>query len=224
MHFFHDGLKPTPAEVQLLRNKLVHGIINAAEAAVFLRFSSSATAPPGTLTDQIEAWDALCRSVSIPCEPLHLAVPDFVDGFERLIIVPEQITLHQVITLLKRNMDVWVHPEIRDELDGMDLQNRRFDHGSYTIWVREGCEAERELEHNQVPTITLMERLLLGLLRFKQSGEQLDVIGGTLCSGTRTSSGRIPYVEWSDEDTQLAISTRSDTAPASLVRPRQVII
>lgn len=219
---FRDDLTSSAPELQNLRNKLSNGTINAGEAETFLRIG-----PPFTqvaLVDQVNAWDALFRSISIPCDCSKIELPTPVDGFDRLIIVPEEITLPKIVTELERHMDVWVHPDLQDDLDATALQRRRDGPKSYAVWVRDDPEADREFIHDGMLTITLAERLLLGLLRIKQSNTQLDITGGTLCSGSRTSAGRIPYVEWSDEDCQLAISTRSETAPTTLIRPRQVIV
>lgn len=49
--------------------------------------------------------------------------------------------------------------------------------------------------------ITLRERLLLELAYYNETGNHLDVVGWTLCSGSRRSGGDVPDVCW-DPGTQ----------------------
>jgi hypothetical protein len=77
--------------------------------------------------------------------------------------------------------------------------------------------------------ITLRERLLMEILYFKETGKHLDIIGWTICSGSRYSDGDVPgvyfnpsndgvYVFWYDlDDSGATGGLRQAVSPSSLL-------
>lgn len=72
--------------------------------------------------------------------------------------------------------------------------------GSYAIRVRNRVEADEENEglsaiviaKRKIITMTLPERVVLGLFYYWKTGKHLDIQNWTLCSGSRDSDGCVP--------------------------------
>jgi hypothetical protein len=83
--------------------------------------------------------------------------------------------------------------------------------GHYAIWVRDRVEADEELKNKSAndlkeastPGNTLLERLLLELKYFKETGKHLDIENWTLCSGSRDSDGCVPGVGWYGDEMRV---------------------
>ncbi|MBI2033910.1 MAG: hypothetical protein HYT13_02315 [Candidatus Liptonbacteria bacterium] len=81
----------------------------------------------------------------------------------------------------------------------------------YCIWVRDRVEADEELKNKSandlkrenIPGITLEERLLYELKFFDETGKHLDVQKITLCAGSRTPYGSVPSVYWHDGEVSV---------------------
>jgi hypothetical protein len=86
--------------------------------------------------------------------------------------------------------------------------------GNYVIGFARTVEADEEnknLSANQLKEqnhkgITLLERLLLGLGYFLATGQHLDVKNITLCAGSRSSDGHVPYVGWDSSDRRVFVT------------------
>lgn len=66
-------------------------------------------------------------------------------------------------------------------------------------------QSANDLEKAGVDGITLRERLLMELDYFEETGEHLDVINWTLCSGSRYSGGPVPGVSWRSGPREVAV-------------------
>lgn len=55
-------------------------------------------------------------------------------------------------------------------------------------------KSANDLARSNQKGITVMERLLLGLIYFLMTGEHLDVINWTICCGSRDADGNVPLV------------------------------
>lgn len=71
----------------------------------------------------------------------------------------------------------------------------------YFLNVQEADEQHKnksanDLEKKGIEGITLRERLIMEDVYFKQTGNHLDVENITLCSGSRSSDGLVPRVNW----------------------------
>ncbi len=54
-----------------------------------------------------------------------------------------------------------------------------------------------DLEKEGIECITFRERLIMELQYFNETGEHLDVVGWTLCAGSRYADGCVPRLFWS---------------------------
>lgn len=69
--------------------------------------------------------------------------------------------------------------------------------------------------------ITLRERLLLEIAYFKETGDHLDINNWTLCSGSRSSDGSVPYVRWYPDDGEVRVYWYCSGDRYSRLRSRQ---
>ena len=134
-----------------------------------------------------------------------LNIPERRPGFNWLVVISHEVTMQMVYDKCKQLFGAWKYTEI--SLDQAVPTNDRYTkNGHYAIWVRDRVEADEELKNNSAddlkasntPGITLLERLLLELKYFKETGKHLDIDNVTLCSGSRNSDGSVPYVDWHD--------------------------
>lgn len=84
-----------------------------------------------------------------------------------------------------------------------DITSDRTSKKPYSIKVKANIEADENLKNIsandlKVKSITLLERLVLEKDYFQKTGQHLDIINLTLCSGSRRSGGGVPYVYWRD--------------------------
>lgn len=124
------------------------------------------------------------------------------EGFDRFIVVAPGVTSNGVMNALKKLMPT---SQYYDDLDKAIVTNDRVaTNKSYAIWIRDRVEADEEnknrsandLAKAEVPGITLLERLLLELKYFTETGEHLDLKVVTLCVGSRYGGGSVPHVYW----------------------------
>ncbi len=147
--------------------------------------------------------DLSVADVHIPEKP--------TDGDWRLIIVACGLTLNQVFDCMA---NAFKSGKYANDLDASVTKNARDTKTTYAVWVRVGVEPDEKYlgkSTNQADPdmkigVTLLERLLLEIIYFDETGKHLDVVGGTLCSGSRHSDGYVPcvylcsfgcvYVDW----------------------------
>lgn len=132
-----------------------------------------------------------------------LYVPEHKFGFDRIIVVPQGLTLNRTVEVCRSKFTVYVY---QDDLDRDGTVNDRTAlNGAYAIRVRNCVEADEELKNLSaddlarmgIAGITLLERLILELKYYDETGKHLDLHNWTLCSGSRRSDGRVPSVGWS---------------------------
>ncbi len=135
----------------------------------------------------------------------RLSIPEQNPGFDRLIIVARGLTLNQAYDACVKHFPCWRYT---DDLDKAVPDNDRSPaSNSYAIWVRNRVEADEELKNlsadqlkdQGILGITLLERLLLELAYWDETNKHLDIRNRTLCTGSRHSVGRVPYVHWDDD-------------------------
>lgn len=140
------------------------------------------------------------RNVRIPPKP--------TEGRWRLIGIAAGLTMNRAAAVYKK---ILVAHDSRcnllkysDDLDATVVKNARTSERSYFVWVRDSlgpdatylgkstCDADPDGLIGE----TLPERLVHGAVHFIETKKHLDVVGGTLCTGSRNSDGSIPYVYW----------------------------
>lgn len=125
------------------------------------------------------------------------------EGEWRLIVVAQGLTLNHVY---KRMSETFKCGKYANDLDASVTKNARDTKETYAIWVRVGVEPDEKYlgkSTNQADPdmklgVTLLERMLLEIVYFDETGEHLDTKGWTLCTGSRHSAGYVPSVSLYD--------------------------
>lgn len=119
----------------------------------------------------------------------------------RLIIIAKGMTMNKAFDRCKALFKSWRY---NDDLDKAIPTNIRTASEHYAVWVRTGAEPDAEFlgqSTNQAdPTmklgITILERIILEIKYFSETGSHLDIKGLTFCSGSRGSVGGVPSAFW----------------------------
>jgi len=209
----------TAAEVQ-------YWIENQQELAELLRpLHRKSEEAVGQLT---AGWQAFfTKYFGMELDLSKIATPKHQSGFDRIVVVPQGLTLNQVVEVCKKHFSVYCY---YDDLDAeMTHSDRDAKNGHYAIRIRDRVEADEELRSRSanwlkeegVTTMTLMERLILELKYYEETGEHLDVENVTLCAGSRDSDGRVPHVDWNGH--RLCVHWYSPQHAHSDLRGRAVV-
>ncbi len=161
--------------------------------------------PNSTLSrDPLKQWEALYREEFGETHDFSgVKIPEKKEGFNRLLVIAKGMTPNRVYTACAKKFPCWRYTE---DLDKGVPTNDRMSIEHYAIWVRDRVEADEELANlsaddlakKQISGITLLERLLLELKYFRETGKHLDTQNVTLCSGSRHADGNVPYASWYD--------------------------
>ncbi|MFA4871675.1 MAG: hypothetical protein WC610_01245 [Patescibacteria group bacterium] len=167
------------------------------------RVLSEALLLPGIdLADQLASWKKFYQEYfGLELDPSNLKIPEQQPGFDRLIVVAKSLTPNQVYDMCAKHFPCWRYV---DDLDKAVSTNDRLATETYVIWVRDRAEADEENKGKSANTlasenhkgITLMERLVLELECFSETGKHLDVKNLTLCAGSRYAGGDVPSAYW----------------------------
>lgn len=159
--------------------------------------------PKGGYTIVIRQWEAFYQDVfGLYVDFSGIAIPKAPDGFNRLIIVAQGITLNAAINACRDRFPTWTY---YDDLDSDVTKNDRTNEsGAYALWVRDRVEADEELANKSandlasenIPCETLLERIIMGLDFFERTKGHLDINNVTLCAGSRDRGGRVPGADW----------------------------
>lgn len=155
---------------------------------------------------QFLAWQLFLKEVFNRVVDLSKSqLPESREGFNWLIVVPKGLTLEEIYRKCRRSFMITTYRI--DEYDYLkSIDSVRTAEKTYALWVRNLVEAEEHLNMSAddcgeegVPGMTLEERLLLELFFQWKTGEHLDLEFSTLCSGSQTAFGSIPYVSLSSD-------------------------
>jgi hypothetical protein len=158
---------------------------------------------PFEAINPITDWQKFYSEVfGIECNFSNLRLPQRKEGFDRLIVVAEGMTLKQIYKKCKESFPCWKWTD-RNFAETVNSE-RTAENGAYAVWFRNRVEADEELrnfsvkdlEKANIPCITLEERLLYELKYFTETGKHLDIKSITLCAGSRYSSGYVPDIRW----------------------------
>lgn len=153
----------------------------------------------------IDGWQSFYKEFfGIELDFSKINIPEKQQGFDRLIVIAKGFTPRQVFEICQKNFPCWCYAGDLDKKTQGRNDREPIDH--YAIWVRERREADEELknlsaedlEKKNIKGITLLERLLLELKFWDETGEHLDVKNITLCAGSRYSNGNVPNADWND--------------------------
>jgi hypothetical protein len=150
-----------------------------------------------------QSKDIIQWQVFYRCDFSDINIPAQKEGFTRLVIVAQGMDLQRAFSKCKQMFPSGKYGG--GSLDtAVPTNDRDSKNGSYAIWMRDRVEADEELSNKSandlkqesIKGITLLERLLLELKYFGETGKHLDLKNWTLCSGSRYSDGSVPCVYW----------------------------
>lgn len=153
-------------------------------------------------TDPLKQWEALYQEEFGETHDFSgVKIPEKKEGFNRLIVIAKGMTLNRVYDACAKKFPCWRYT---DNLDKAVPTNDRTPTEHYAIWVRDQQEADEELKNlsaddlaeQKITGVTLLERMLLELKYFRETGKHLDIKNVTLCSGSRDADGDVPYANW----------------------------
>lgn len=148
--------------------------------------------------------------VRIPTKPTN--------GKWRLIMIPKGLTMNHAVVCYKaiicaHNKD-WNLWQYQSDLDASVTKNARTPLESYAIWVRDEPEPDKDylgksalaIDSDSLLGVTLLERLVHGIVHFVETKKHLDEKGWTICTGSRSSDGGVPYVGWYPDDREVFVN------------------
>ena len=193
---------PTLTQLRELLSQIEKGRITRDQLQGFLRGEQAVI----NVFDMLAGWQLLYQKLFKTHPDLsNVRIPKHRHGLDRLIVVAEGLTLNRAFDACSRNFSCWRHT---DDLDRDVTHNDREPNKStYAIWVRDVVEADRELKDlsadqlkdQRILGVTLLERLLYELKYWLETGQHLDTSNWTLCTGSRSSNGRVPFAFWRDK-------------------------
>ncbi len=132
----------------------------------------------------------------------QVRIPEHQLGFDRLLVIAQGLTPNQAFEACQKHFNCWRYTEDLDEATKGLNDREPTEH--YAIWVRDRIEADEELKglsanqlkDRNIHGITLLEREIYELKRWSEAGDHLDKENNTLCNGSRSSDGDVPFVGW----------------------------
>lgn len=116
-----------------------------------------------------------------------------------VVHIPQGLTIEAALAECTALFPVWRWAD--GNLDNL-VTSDRSSKEAYTISFKECIEADAEQANksaNEIQgliTITLLERIVLELHYFKETGQHLDIDNITLCAGSRYADGLVPGCHW----------------------------
>lgn len=134
-----------------------------------------------------------------------------VEGTWRLLIIAQSLTLNQVYDSMSK---VFKSLKYTDDLDKSVTKNIRDTKTVYAIWVRDDVEPDEEYLGKSTsqadPTmtigVTLLERIIMEMAYFDETGKHLDINGATFCTGSRYTAGYVPFVDWNSSCSAVRVN------------------
>ena len=217
-----EALKAHP-QMPALLYELCHraslGVVNVSALQVWLRNTSRSLTVSMEPQKQLFRWQRLFERTFIECSVDTLAYPENQCNLDRIVVVPSGLSIERLLDTIQKFFPVW---DITDGKLGeyIGLNDRSNECGPYVIRASNECNCQDIPSQRVGVPITLMERLLLELIVFFESGRHLDTYGWTICAGTRGKNGfcfrvcwvngflRIDYHPYEDEKPEYGAHVR----------------
>lgn len=190
---------PMPAQMKEFWLQVESGKITKEKLQLFLRGKNSDQ-------DRIGEWQRFYQKYfGISTDFSNIKIPEYQNGFDRLLIIARGLTLNQVYDVCAKQFSCWRYA---DDLDKAITNNDRDPAKSaYAVWFRNRQEADEELKNlsadqlkeKGILGITLLERLLYELKYWDETNNHLDISNWTLCARSRNADGNVPDVHWDDD-------------------------
>jgi len=152
----------------------------------------------------IADWTRFYREVlGIEADLANVAIPADPGGFGWPVIVlgDMNMTMSRAWQECKARFTCWSSWGYNPNWDEVVPRNDRTSEQTYAVSFRDCVEADEELKslsanqlaERRVKGITLLERMLLELWYHWKTGKHLDQDNWTLCSGSRSADGDVPF-------------------------------
>jgi hypothetical protein len=136
------------------------------------------------------------------------------EGSWRLVFISMGLTMNTTLAVMRKKFKVWVYNE---DLDANVLINARNSTMSYAVWVRDGVKPDakflgkstRDADMAGRIGMTLLERLVLEVKYFIETGKHLDIVGVTFCTGSRSLDGGVPGVYFRPRTDEVGVDLYS---------------
>jgi hypothetical protein len=157
-------------------------------------------------------WEKFYNDLDIA--PLYLSdvviPPKPTEGSWRLLFIPIGLTMNRMLAVMRAKFKVWTY---HDDLDASVTVNTRTSATSYAVWVRTGAEPDekylgkstRDADMDGKIGMTLLERQVLEVKHFVETGKYLDPVGVTYCTGSRLSDGYVPCMFFHPSDARVSV-------------------
>ncbi len=134
--------------------------------------------------------------------------PKPTEGKWRLLFIAKELTVDFTYGIYGKVMSGYNAKMWKDSYYGTSIDAKVTDNirdpknGSYAIWVRDDQESDlqyrgqstKQADPNKTIGETLLERMVHGIIHFIETKKHLDEKGFTLCSGSRTIDGNVPFM------------------------------
>lgn len=130
--------------------------------------------------------------------------PKPTDGKRRPIFIPQGLKMNHAADCYRKVIvahdSTWEFWKYANDLDAAVTINTRTSAQAYCVWVRDEVEPDtaylgqstRKADMDGKIGVTLLERLVHGLVHFVETKKHLDERGVTLCTGSRNAGGSVP--------------------------------
>jgi len=209
---FFFGLSPDEAKALMQGKGELSKKLKVALASVFVM-----DADP--YAEQRMYWETFYQKyLGLAADFSTVAIPEKpIDGKWRLIFILQGLTMNAAFEaygkILVAHDPSWSMWKYASDLDAAITRNIRTSAISYAIWVRDEQESDEEfrgrstsqVDPDQLIGVTVLERLVHGIVHFVETKQHLDFAGITLCSGSRSADGNVPSVRWFPAHHQVGV-------------------
>ncbi len=205
--------------------KLRKGVLSPEELELFLKKKN----PFALASDLLLDWQNFWKRMGVEADLRKVKIPKR-SGFERTLFIPHGMTPQKAYDLCAGKFNCW--KSTNSSLDeAIGHEDRTAKNGAYAVSVRERIEPDEELKHRSANDLvnmeiagnTLTEALVYELKYNDETGLHLNLVNWNLCSGSRISGGRAPYVYRDASDGDVGVYCTSPSFAYDYLRARQVV-
>ena len=147
------------------------------------------------------------------------------NDFTYPIASPKGISVNLVWDVCKKRFKCWQYVGL--DLESLLRESERGEMKETSIrFFRDRVEADEEMKNLSANDlagsrgITLLERLIMELKYFSETGEYLDIESWTLCSGSRFADGSVPGVFYAPPSGSVGVCARDANDRNDHIRAR----
>lgn len=160
--------------------------------------------------DVLAVWKTIyCEWFDMEIDISNLQIPKNYNPKKHfLVLVDQNITMNAVVSAMRKRFSVRLY-----DVENLDANVKKNDrnplNGNYVILLKKKIEADKaflpadKLAQKRYKGITLLERLLLEVLYYNETGDHLDIHNITLCSGSRDTWNGNYAVDWGGKSLEV---------------------